>query len=291
METRPLGETGHESSILTFGGIALDYLRQDRADDLVERVLEAGVNHFDVAPTYGDAEVTLGPKLRDHRDEIFLGCKTKERTREGAERRLGRSLDRMGVDHVDLYQFHAVTSMDELDAVTAEGGALEAVREARDAGTVDHIGLTSHGDPEVLLAAIDRIDDLATVMFPMNAVVASKEDGKGYRRVLERATEAGVGTLGIKAFARGPWPPDDELRPFDRPYNTWYRPFDAESELEDCLRFAISEGMDSVTNAGDPRLVPPILDAAERFEELSAAERRDLIDRRRGHDSPVPAHR
>jgi hypothetical protein len=290
METRPLGDTGHDSSVLTFGGIVLDYLAPDRANDLVERTLDAGVNHFDVAPAYGDAEEKLGPKLREHRDEIFLGCKTVKRTREEARRRLERSLNRMGIDRVDLYQFHGVTTMEELDTITGDGGALEAYREAKDEGLVDHIGLTSHGEPGVILEAIDRIDDLATVMFPMNATVMGKDDAAhDYEAVLERAEEEGVGALGIKAFAKEPWPPEEKLRPFDRPYNTWYRPYDTQDEIDDCLNAALSRGMTSITNAGDPALVPMILDAAQRFEQLDEDERRAIVEERRDRESPVPA--
>src|SRR6056297_4052230 len=115
MQTRALGETGHDSSIATFGAIALNWLEQEGANQLVELVLDHGVNHFDVAPMYGDAELKLGPKLRQHREEIFLGCKTQRRDYEGARRKLDRSLDRLGVDTIDLYQVHGLEYERELD--------------------------------------------------------------------------------------------------------------------------------------------------------------------------------
>ena len=286
METRRLGGVGHESSVVTFGAIAAAYLTQEGANQLVEFVLDRGVNHFDVAPTYGDAELKIGPKLREHRDEVFLGCKTKERSAEGARRELERSLTRMGVDSIDLYQFHAVTETEEIDEIVAPDGALAAVREARDDGLVDHVGLTSHGEPTVILEAIDRIPDLETVMHPMNFTAVGT--GHDYAAVRERLADEDMGALGIKAFAKRPWPPEDELPPENRPYATWYEPYDTQAEIDDCLAYALSAGMDTITNAGDPKLVPMIVDAADRFEALSADERAALETGAGTGESPVP---
>lgn len=296
METRPLGTAGHDSSVLTFGAIALDFLSQSEANEMVEDVLAAGVNHFDVAPTYGDAELKLAPKLGEHRDEIFLGCKTQERTYNGAWGELHRSLKRLDTDHIDLYQFHAVTRYDELETIVGEGqgangddpGALAAFEDAKQDGLVDHIGLTSHGDPSVIRTAMRRIDGLETVMFPMNYTLSSKDGPEyDYEAVLDLAEERGIGTLGIKAFAKGPWP--DDLDVDDRPYDTWYEPYDEKDELVACLRFALSQGLTSITNAGDPALVPAILDAAADYEPLSADEQESLIEAARERDSPVPS--
>ncbi|ESP89446.1 aldo/keto reductase [Candidatus Halobonum tyrrellensis] len=289
METRPLGDTGHDSTVMTFGAIALNWLEQEGADQMVELVLDAGVNHFDVAPTYGDAELKLGPKLRQHREEIFLGCKTQERTVDAARAKLDRSLDRLGVDTIDLYQVHGLEYEEELDTITAEGGALEAFRDAKAEGLVDNIGLTSHADPDLILDAVDRIDDLDTLMLPMNPVVAGKDgDEYDYEAVLERANEEGIGTLGIKAFAGGSWPPTDELAQEDRPYCNWYRPVDTYEEVRERFDFAASSGLTSVINAGDPKLVAMILDAARNYEGMDDAARRSLVERLRHDDSPVP---
>ena len=298
METRPLGGTGHESSLLTFGSIALDFLEQEEANELVEAVLDAGVNHFDVAPSYGDAEVKLAPKLGEHRDEILLGCKTQERSYYGAWGSLERSLDRLGVDSIDLFQFHAVTRYDELDRITGEsareagegdhGGALAAFEEARAEGLIDHVGLTSHGDPSVIRAAIRRIPELETVMFPFNATLDARDGPEyDYRSVLEFARERGLGTLCIKAFAKRPWP--DGTAESDRPYETWYEPYDDPDDLRQCLRYALSQGMTTIPSAGDPALVPATLRAAEEYEPVTDEEAERLRDRARNDDSPVPA--
>ncbi|WP_265108536.1 aldo/keto reductase [Halosolutus halophilus] len=289
METRSLGETGHDSTVMTFGAIALNWLEQEGADQLVELVLDRGVNHFDVAPTYGDAELKLGPKLRQHREDIFLGCKTQEREYEGATRKLEQSLTRLGVETIDLYQIHGLEYEHELDTITGEGGALEAFREARSEGLVDHIGLTSHGDPQLILDALDRIDDLATVMFPLNPVVVGKDDDEhDYEAVLERANELDVGTLGIKAFAKGPWPSTDELPEADRPYANWYEPVDTPAEIEERFDFAASQGLTSVISPGDPKLVAMVLDAAERYDGMAESAQRSLVERLRHEQSPVP---
>lgn len=287
MQTRPLGTTGHESSILTFGAIALDSLTQSGANRLVELVLEHGVNHFDVAPAYGTAEVKLGPKLREYRADVFLGCKTKQRTQAAAERELARSMNRLGVDTIDLYQYHAVTKEEELNAITRDDGARATFQTAKETGQIQHIGLTSHGPPDIILEAMDRLE-LDTVMFPMNFVAMGEAAGRDYAKVLRRAREDNIGTIGIKAFARQQWPSDAELAPPDRPYATWYEPFDTPDEIQDCLNYALSQSLTTITNAGDPKLLPLILHAADHYEELSDAEQSALIEQGEANSSPVP---
>lgn len=286
MDTRPLGNIDQHSTILTFGSIILDSLEQDDANRAVELAMDHGINHVDVAPTYGDAELKLAPKLGEYRDELFLGCKTQKRSREGAWEELEASLDRLDVETIDLYQFHAVTSEDGLDTITGDDGALTAFREAREEGIVEHIGLTSHGAPDVILAALDEIDDLETVMFPVNYVVFGQGGAQDYSAVLDRARQQNLGTIGIKAFAKGPWP--DDRSAGEHPYATWYEPHDTPSRIQDGLDFALSQGLTSITNAGDPKLFSMILAAAESYTELSGAEQAALRERGAQLDSPVP---
>jgi aryl-alcohol dehydrogenase-like predicted oxidoreductase len=289
MQTRTLGRTGHDSTLATFGAIALNWLEQEGANQMVEHVLDHGVNHFDVAPTYGDAELKLGPKLRQHREEIFLGCKTQERDYDGARRKLDRSLNRLGVEKIDLYQVHGLEYEEELDAITGDDGALAAFRDARDEGLVDHIGLTSHGSPQLILDAIDRIDDLESLMFPLNPVVVGKDgDEYDYERVLERCEEEDVGTLCIKAFAKGSWPPADELPEADRPFANWYEPVSRSDEVRERFDFAAAQGVTSVVTPGDPKLVSMVLDAVARYDGMDDTAQRSLVERVRHEESPVP---
>ena len=289
MQTRPLGTTGQNSTVVTFGAIALNWLEQEGADQMVELVLDHGVNHFDVAPTYGDAELKLGPKLREHREDIFLGCKTQERSYEGAWKKLERSLDRLGVETIDLYQVHGLEYADELETITAEDGALRAFGEAKEQGLIENIGLTSHGDPSLILDALDQIDDLESIMFPLNPVVDAKDDDEyDYQAVLDRADREDVGTLAIKAFAGGSWPSTEELPEHRRPYANWYEPVDEPETIRDRLNYTLSQGVTSVVSPGDPKLVKMVLDAGDRFEELDAAAQRSVREDARHDESPVP---
>lgn len=297
METRPLGATGQESSILTFGTIALDPLEQPEATAMVEDVLAAGVNHFDVAPTYGSAESKLAPALDTHREELFLAAKTQERTYNGFWGELHTTLDRLGVESIDLFQFHAVTSYRELDAILGsyspemaqEGhdpGALAAARDAREAGLIDHIGLTSHGDPSLLQTAMTQIPDLETLMFPLNPTLDARRGPRyDYRSVLNRARRNDIGTIGIKAFAKAPW---GDIKKSERPYHTWYEPYDDPEAIAANLRYTLTDGPDTIVNAGDPDLVEPIVAAAREFEPMDDAERSALRERRVDRESPVP---
>lgn len=289
METRQLGRTGHDSTVMTFGAIALNWLEQEGANQMVEHVLDYGVNHVDVAPMYGDAELKLAPKLNQHREDIFLGCKTQERDYDGAWDRLEASLERLDVETIDLHQVHGLEYEHELETITSDDGALTAFREAKDRGLIEHIGLTSHADPRLLMEAIDRIPNLESVMFPLNPVVMAKDGPEyDYAGVLEKATEKNIGTLAIKAFADGSWPPTDELPEDDRPFSNWYRPTSTPAEIQERFEFVASQGVTSVINPGDPKLVTMTLEAAAGYEVMDEPTQRSVIEKARHEDSPVP---
>src|SRR5512143_3497815 len=183
METRHFGRTGQSSTVAIFGAFAFARVDQPTADAAMERVIAAGVNHLDVAPSYGVAEERLAPWMARERDRFFLGCKTMERTRAGAAAELRQSLKRLGVDHFDLYQIHGVTTFEELDAVTQPGGAMEALVEAREAGLVRFLGITGHGilTPAIFLEALRRFD-FDSVLLPINFIQFTHQD---YRRDAE----------------------------------------------------------------------------------------------------------
>jgi aryl-alcohol dehydrogenase-like predicted oxidoreductase len=273
MQVRRFGRTGHMSSIIIFGAFAVGQLAQEEADAVMEMVMDRGVNHIDVAPSYADAEVRLGPWLERHRDRFFVGCKTYLRTRDEAHDELHHSLERLRIDSFDLYQLHAVTTMEELDQCFAPGGSMEAILDARERGLTRYLGITSHGlkAPAVQLEALRRFD-FDSLLFPLNFKLWAEKD---YRRdataLLELAAERDVGTMAIKSLARNPWG-DRERR-----YGTWYEPFDDAAMVERVLRFTLSQAVTGAISSGDARLLPLILDAAERFQSMDEVEQQELL--------------
>jgi aryl-alcohol dehydrogenase-like predicted oxidoreductase len=267
---------------VAFGSFAVARLDQAAADGAIQAALDHGVNHFDVAPTYGDAELRLQPWMGRIRGSIFLGCKTKERTRDGAKAQLNRSLERLDTDHVNLYQLHAVAKLPELDACTGRGGALEALVEAREDGLTDFLGITSHTHdaPRTLLAALERFP-FDTVMFPLNFVLWSDPD---YRRDAERllqvCRERGVGVQVIKTIAKAPW----EDRP--RTTNTWYEPFTEQDMIDRAVAFNLSQPVTTLCSVGDATLLPKFLEAAERYRPMDPAAQKELLETAGRYRSP-----
>ncbi len=269
------------STVAIFGAAALWEVTQEEADAAMELVVAAGVNHIDVAPQYGLAEERLGSWLarEGQRERFFLGCKTMERTKVGAAAEFRRSLAALRTGHLDLYQLHAVNSLEELDEVTGEGGALEAVLEARDAGLTRFVGITGHGvhAPGVFLQALERYD-FDSVLFPLNFVQMANPD---YRRDAEElirvCRERDVGTMVIKSITRGPWG--------DRPetHTTWYRPFTEPADVQHAIDFVLSHDVTGICTAGDATLLPLVLEACERFTPMAAEAREALI-------AEAPAH-
>ncbi len=190
MERRRLGRLGHESSVIIYGAAALAEVDQDTADRSVQEALDGGINHFDVAASYGDAELRLGPWMPRIRDQIFLATKTGERERDAAWAQINASLERLQTDHVDLLQLHAVGDLDELDKVTGRGGALEAAVRARDEGLVGAVGITGHGPTaaQTHLEALRRFD-FATVLTPLNPKL---DDDPSLPRGVHRARRGGA---------------------------------------------------------------------------------------------------
>lgn len=282
MERRLLGRTGHSSTVVAFGAAGIGRLAQDVADLAIQTALDHGVNHMDVAPSYGDAELRLRPWMATIRDGIFLGCKTKERARDGARAELDRSLERLGTDRLDLYQLHAVGKLHELDACTARGGVLEALVEARAEGLVRWLGITghTHDAPRTHLEALRRFD-FDTVMFPLNFVLWTDA---AYRRdveaLLETCRARDVGVHVIKALAKDPWG--------DRPrtHTTWYEPFTDQPTIDHAVAFALARPVTTLCSTGDVTVLPKLLDAAERVRPLDAAAEADLLATADRYHSP-----
>jgi len=278
MEKRRFGRTGHLSSVAIFGGYALSKAAPAEAERIMDGVLEAGVNHIDVAPSYGLAEERLGPWLASRRDRFFLNCKTRERNRAAAAAELQRSLKLLMTDHFDLYQFHAVNRLEKLDEITRSRGALEAVLEARKAGRVRFIGITSHV-PGTVIEALDRFD-FDSVLFPYNFIQAADP---AYRRtaldLLGRCRARDVGVMIIKTVARGPW---GDRTPV---YNTWYEPFTGPADIQGAVDFVLSQpGVTGLCTAGDPVVLPRILAACQRYKLLSAESQAAMISGASGYE-------
>jgi len=278
IETAPFGRTGHESTRVLFGAAALGAMNQDKADGVLELLLEFGVNHIDTAEGYGDSELRIGPWMETHRDRFFLATKTRERSGDGARANLEASLERLRTDRLDLYQCHALSSSVELEQVLGPRGAIAAFEEARDAGRVRFLGITGH-HCGVLREALERYP-FDSVMFPLNPLQAADPDpALDYRPLLETAERRGVGAIGIKAIARGPWA--DGVW---REYSTWYEPHTDPATIRERVRYALSHPIATSVLPSDVRLWPAIFDAAEHFEALPLPERDALVEAERGRD-------
>ena len=273
METRRFGRTGHFSTVAILGGAAFGKVDQATTDATMERVIAAGVNHIDIAPSYGNAEERLGPWVARERKRFFLGCKTTERSHDGAAAELHRSLERLRTDKFDLYQLHSVKTMEDLDAVTARGGALEAAIAAREQGLTRFIGITGHGlqAPTVFLEALRRFN-FDTVLFPINARLFANAD---YRRdaeaLLRECRARDVGVMAIKSVTKTPWG--------DRPHThaTWYEPFTDAAHIQRAVNFALSQDITGLCTVGDVTVLPSFLDACAHFTRMSAADQETTI--------------
>jgi aryl-alcohol dehydrogenase-like predicted oxidoreductase len=265
---RPLGRTGERLSIVGFGGIVVKDQPQESANELVAQAIERDINYFDVAPAYGNAEERLGPALEPYRDQVFLACKTERRDRAGAESELRRSLERLRTDHFDLYQFHAVTKMAEVDRILGEGGAMEAFLAAREEGLIRYIGFSAHSE-QAALALLDRFE-FDTVLYPINWVCWHA--GNFGPAVVAKAEEQGAGILGLKALALQQrqsgktveWP------------KCWYEPAADPGQAALGLRFTLSRPVTAAVSPSHAELLWWACDAAERLTPLSEQEEAQL---------------
>ena len=273
MKRRSLGRTGQKSTIVALGGaIFIGKPEQKEADAFIKLALDHGVNHIDVAPTYGDAETQLGKWVREYRKSIFLACKTRNRTRKEAAEELRRSLEHLQTDHFDLYQLHGLDKPDELETALGPDGAIQAIQEAKRQGLVKYIGITSH-NPVNIMKALKRFD-FDTVLLPVNCVLkAHSQPENDYEPVLALAKEKGIGVIAMKAIAKGPWPNEK------RPYKTWYQPFDTQKEIDEALWFALSQDVTTATSSSDIGLATMMINAAERFTPMSKEEQMELVSK------------
>lgn len=278
MEVRTFGKTGYSASIIALGGYGIGFIEQAQANEYIELAMEKGVNIIDVAPTYGDAELRLAPFVKEYRDRFFIAEKTAKRTKEGAWEELQQSLDRLQTDYFDLYQFHGVKNVDELDQIFAEDGAMAAFQEAQETGLINYIGITGHADIQVHIEALNRFN-FDTVLAPINiASMVSPDPVNDFRPLLDLAQEKNVGVIAIKAIAKSRWTREKD-------YQTWYEPLDTQEDIDRAVWFTLSqEGVTTYSIAGDYKLWSKVLDAADRFKPLDQKEQEEIINYAKAED-------
>lgn len=284
MQQRRLGRIGHTDSVLIFGAASLGGVTQEVADESISVALDAGINHFDTAPSYGEAELRLGPWMPKIRDQIFLSTKTGKRDKESAWEEINRSLERLQTDHVDLIQHHAVTNLEELELVLRPGGALEATIRAKEEGLARHIGITGHGHqaPATHLQALKRFP-FDTVLTPLNYILYQDE---AYRLDLEALTteikRQDAGLMVIKAIAHRPWP---EGTP--RSFDTWYEPLDRQEFINAAIAFVLSfPEVTGLATAGDVHLLPMIIEAEKHVDVMTEGKIEQIMSRVNDYVSP-----
>jgi aryl-alcohol dehydrogenase-like predicted oxidoreductase len=260
--------------VAIIGAAGFGSIDQAQVDQAMELFITFGVNHIDVAPSYGHAEDRMGPWVKRLRDSFFLGCKTMERTKAGALEELQASLKRLNTDHFDLYQIHAITSFEELDKATGPGSTLEALVEAREKGLTRFLGITGHGvnSPAIFIEALRRFD-FDSVLFPINFVqYANPEYRRNTEELLRICKARDVGTMIIKSICERPWGEGQE-----HIYHTWYRPFDDLENIQKSINFVLSQDVTSICTAGETKVLPLILEACEKFTPMTPAEQEALI--------------
>ncbi|TMB89100.1 MAG: aldo/keto reductase [Chloroflexi bacterium] len=257
------GRTKHRSSRVIFGGAALSSVTQDAADRALEVLVKHGINHIDVAASYGDAELRVKPWLKDARDSFFVATKTGARNAKAAREELHRSLDRLGVDHVDLWQLHNLADPIEWDTALSPGGAIEAAIEAREQGLVRWIGVTGHG---AQIAANHRRSvarfDFDSVLLPYNFVtMQSAYYAENFEALAAACAERGTAVQTIKSIALRPWLGKTRTR------TTWYEPLESQADIDLAVWWVLGREGVFLNTVGDVDLLPKVLDAAERFEK------------------------
>ena len=279
MERRDYGKTGESLSVVGFGGIVVMETSPSDADRIVGRAFDRGINYFDVAPSYGNAEERLGPALKPYRDEAFLACKSGDRSAEGIYRQMGESLKILRTDCFDLYQLHGVTSVDEAQQILGPGGAIEALVKAREEGHIRFIGFSAHSE-EAALHLMDGFQ-FDSVLFPLNFASWFKA-GFG-RKVVEAAEKKGLAILALKALALRRYAEGEERK---HPKG-WYCPVDSFEQASLALRFTLSLPVTAAVSASNEEHLWWALDIADRLTPLDPEEDDRLRELADSIEAPV----
>ena len=276
IEKLPFGRTGHMSTRTLFGAAALGGVTQKEADETLDVLLKWGVNHIDTAASYGDAELRIGPWMKDHRQDFFLATKTEKRTKKEALEELQRSLERLRVDHVDLWQIHAIIEPEPLEIALGPGGALEAFVEAREQGLVRFLGITGHGTQIAQLhrRALEHFD-FDSVLLPYNfPMMQNPQYAADFEQLYQMCRERKVAVQTIKSLAVGPWG--------DKPktHDCWYEPVEDQVDIDRAVNYVFSKPGVFLNTVGDIHLLPKVLDAASRYQQTvpSTAEMQAMAE-------------
>jgi len=273
---RTLGKTGEQLSIIAFGGIVVMNEDPAASSNIVAEAVDRGINYFDVAPSYGNAQERLGPALAPYRKNCFLACKTEGRTKDDSRAQLEQSLRMLKTDHVDLYQFHALTKMTDLDKVLGPGGAMETMEAAKKEGKIRYIGFSVHS-AETAVAAMDRYN-FDTVLFPLNWVLYTQA-GFG-PQILKKAQEKKMGILALKGMAKTVWSADQkENHPEPK---CWYQPAAFPDEASSGLRWTLGHPITAAIPPGDERYFRLAMDVAQNYKPLESHEEQALLAGGRG---------
>ncbi|MGI8868656.1 MAG: aldo/keto reductase [Mycobacteriales bacterium] len=288
MQKRPFGQTGHDDSVLIYGAASLGAVDQDTADASVQFALDSGINHFDVAASYGDAELRLGPWMGRIRGDIFLSTKTELRAAEESWAQINASMERLQVDHVDLLQVHSVGDIAELDRVTGKGGSLESVLRAKDEGLTRFVGLTGHGHeaPATQLEALRR-HPFDSILTPWSFSLSQRPAyAAGFEALSAEITARGIAMMIIKSGAHHVWPEDA-----DHSYATWYAPFDDQEHISAAVAWVLSHPqVTGLPTAGDTRLLPLFVEAEKAIAAgMTRADAEAVLAATDDYESPFVA--
>lgn len=289
MEYRKFGRTGFDISAVAYGGIVSMQDGQPASDRYVSWAIDRGINYFDVAPSYGDAQEKLGNSLKPYRRDVRLACKTNQRRRAEAEREFQESMKLLHTDHFDVYQLHGIASMEEVDAAFGPGGVMELMREIKEKGYAANLGITAH-DEDAAIRCIELFD-FDTVLFPFNWFM-NMAHGFG-SRLLKVAKERNMGVLCMKSLIERKWTSDSERETSQFP-KSWCKPIDVEDEAfgTAAMKYALSLGVDALIPPGnfasfsfavehiDQCLKNPLTDADRAFlrEKLKTVEGMEFFD-------------
>lgn len=268
IERKPFGRTGHTSSRTIFGAAALSRVTQAEADRTLELLLEYGVNHIDTAASYGDSELRIRPWMESYREDFFLATKTEQRTYQGAKDELQRSLDRLGVDRVDLWQMHLLVDPQEWERAMGSGGALEAFVEAKETGLARFLGVTGHGltIPAMHLRSLERYD-FDSILLPYNFILIQNPDyAKDCEQLLDLCSRRNAAAQTIKSLARGPQEGESGS------HAVWYDPLVEEDAIRHAVHWVLGDERVFLITVGDIHLLPEVLKAAAEFESRPSAE-------------------